>query len=241
MCPVTLSDLNRSKCCVSPHPQGLHALPDRDCLLHGCGTLVLQHVYIFFDYGQFNRNGQKLGRNLVLIFIFFVSYFSFLHPVILSMYLQPQSLPEKDLRGEKRTDSTLGVRLLPGHYSHSFVKAGLISLEALIQENCLEKISGPRLQLLVSWQIQLSPWRHHANGTTLLSVCLSVCLNAWPTSRDVVREPIAPSWVLGKQNGHLWLVKWWCVLIIVSLLNATFTHTGQKCDLFWSVITTTGC
>lgn len=135
---------------------------------------------------------------------------------------------------KKRTDSTLEVRLLPGHYSHSFVEAGLISLQAVIQENCLEKNSGPRLQHLVFWQIQQSPWRHRGN---VLSFCLSVCLS----SRDVVREPMAPSRVLGKQNGHLWLVKWWCVLIVVPLLNATLTHIGQKCDLVWSVITTTGC
>lgn len=52
---------------------------------------------------------------------------------------------------------------------------------------------------------------------------------------------MAPSWVLGKQNGHLWLVKWWYVLITIPLLNATLTHTGKNCDLVWSVITTTGC
>lgn len=33
LCPVALSDLNRSKCCVPSHPVGLHALPDRDCCM----------------------------------------------------------------------------------------------------------------------------------------------------------------------------------------------------------------
>lgn len=174
MYPVTLSDLSRSKCHVPPHSLGLHALPDRDCLLYGCGSWVLQNLRTSCNTSLImgsltGMEKKKSGTELSADTNFFlcVSYFSFLHPVLLSMYLQPQSLPGKNLHSsksasqyvgkEKRTDSTLEGRCLPGHYSHSFVEAGLISLQALIRENCLEKISGPRLQDLVSWQIQLSP------------------------------------------------------------------------------------
>lgn len=126
--------------------------------------------------GTGKNQAQKLTADVHMFCVLFL---------ILSMFLQPQSLPGKKSSlssasqyggKEKRADSTLKVRLLPSHYSHFFIEAGLISLQALIQENCLERISGPRLQHLVSWQTQLSPWRYHANGTTLLSVCLSVLM-----------------------------------------------------------------
>lgn len=87
---------------------------------------------------------------------------------------------------EERAGSTLEVRLLPDHYSHSFAKPGLISLQTLSQQKCLEKIYGPR------WQ-HLGAWQSHANGTALLAVCLR-----YLTYIYVDREPVAPSYVLGK-------------------------------------------
>lgn len=224
MLSVTFSDLNRSKCCVPPHPLGLHGWQR---LLHGCGSWVLQNLRTCCNTsslitgsltGMGKNQAQKLSADVHIFYVpFFISSSCHFEHVLTATKKSPRnksslSSASQYVGKEKRADYTLEVRLLPDHYSHSFLEAGLISLQALIQENCLEKISGPRLQHLVSWQIQLSPWRHHANDTTLLSVRLSVLMldlniEMWLENPWLLRESleskmgICDSW----SGGMFWL------------------------------------
>ena len=109
------------------------------------------------------NQAQKLGID---VHIFHVPYFMALscqfEPALEATKKSPRSKSSlssvSQYAGkEERADSTLEVRLLPDHYAHTCAKAGLISLQTLSQEDCLEKISGPRWQHPGTWQRQLSP------------------------------------------------------------------------------------
>lgn len=176
-------------------------------LLHGHGGWGLQNpwtcchtssVIMVSLTGMGKNQAQKVGTDVHIYHVAFL--------VALSCQFEPVLGAAKSSRSksslssvsqyagkEERANSWLEVRLLPHHDSHSFPKAGLISLQTLSWQNCLEKISGPTWQHPGAWQRQLSPWWHHPNGTTLLSACLR-CL----TYISVDREPVASSYVPGK-------------------------------------------